>query len=151
MDIKIEWIPSCRIAYFRQIGPYGAGNVQTMEKLKEWARKNHLLDEKAVILGIAQDNPETTKAEECRYDTCLVIPQDFCIENEYINQGELLEGKYAIFTVSHTAEAIQKAWGEIFVELQNQGFQWDIKKPVIERYAAKMVKEHKCEICVPVC
>ena len=58
MNIEIEYIPYCRIAYVRQIGPYGENNVQTMEQLKIWAQSNNLLDEQSIILGIAHDNPE---------------------------------------------------------------------------------------------
>ncbi|MGR5985384.1 hypothetical protein ACUC2M_13355 [Bacillus cytotoxicus] len=36
MNSKIENLPKYRIAYVRQVGPYGFGNVQTMEKLKNW-------------------------------------------------------------------------------------------------------------------
>ena len=77
MNIKIENIPAYRIAYIRQIGPYGISNVRTMEKLKEWAKSNHLFNDESIILGIVQDNPETTKPENCRYDTCIVVSNDY--------------------------------------------------------------------------
>ena len=47
MNINIKKIPAYRIAYIRQIGPYGTGNVQTMEKLKTWAKTNKLFNEKS--------------------------------------------------------------------------------------------------------
>ena len=146
MDFKIEKIPSYRIAYIRQIGPYGTGNIQTMEKLKNWAKSNNLL----IILGIAHDNPKTTKPENCRYDTCMVVSNDYCVNEGYVNQGNIIGGNYAVFIISHTAEAVQKAWTEIFPELLKQGYQFDETRPILERYIVEMVNEHYCEICVPI-
>lgn len=52
MDIIIEKMPAYRIAYIRQIGPYGINNVKIMEKLKKWAIFYHLFNDESVILGI---------------------------------------------------------------------------------------------------
>lgn len=150
MKLKIETIPAYKIAYVRQIGPYGASNIQAMEEIKNFARTNTLFNEESIILGIAQDNPSTARPEDCRYDACLVMSSDYCINDDHVNSGELTGGKYAIFTIDHTAEAVQKAWSEIFSELQKKGYQLHYTKPVIERYAIKMVQNHTCEICVPV-
>lgn len=150
MDIMIEKIPVYRIAYIRQIGPYGINNVQTMEKLKKWAKFNHLFNDESIILGIAQDNPETTNPENCRYDTCIVVSNDYLITDDYISEGNIPGGKYAVFKINHTAEAVQKAWIDIFPELLNQGYKFDEARPIIERYMVQMVNNHHCEICVPI-
>lgn len=60
MTYHIEEMPECRIAYMRKIGAYGVDNYALMKKLKVWAKANTLFTKSAVILGIAQDNPETT-------------------------------------------------------------------------------------------
>ncbi|ALC84319.1 MULTISPECIES: AraC family transcriptional regulator [Bacillus] len=148
MNIKIENLPKYRIAYVRQVGPYGPDNVQAMKKLKNWAKENNLLAKTAIILGISQDNPETTSPENCRYDACIVISNDYQI-NDSVSESELPGGKYAIYKVKHTAEDIQKAWTEIFSELLNSGYQIDTK-PIFERYIDDMVYSDYCEICVPV-
>lgn len=147
MNMKIETLPKYRIAYVRQVGPYGPANIQVMEKLKKWAKEKNLF-KSAIILGIPQDNPETTLPENCRYDACIVIAKDYQIDDS-ICESELSGGKYAIFKVKHTAEDIQKAWVEIFPALHNHGYQID-NKPVLERYTDEMVNNHYCEICVPV-
>lgn len=150
MNSKVETIPNYRIAYVRQTGPYGPANTQAMEKLKQWAHEKKLLTESAVILGIPQDNPETTPPEQCRYDACIVISKDYLVDtHDSISEGELLGGKYAIFQINHTAEDVQKAWAGIFSELQNKGYQMD-NRPVLERYSGDMIDNHQCEICVPV-
>ena len=150
MNITIENIPSYRIAFIRRVGPYGSDNIKIMEQLKSWASANGLLDDDSIILGIAQDTPEEVKPENCRYDTCIVISTDFLVNDNNINQGNILGGKYAVFKIEHTVQAVQKAWTEIFAEILKQGFQLDEKRPIIERYKAIMVKDGYCEICVPI-
>ncbi len=150
MEMNIEWIPSYKIAYFRHNGPYGLSNKQTMEHLKNWAASHDLLDDESVILGIAQDDPAVTQPESCRYDACLIVPDSFRVNDDSICLFTMAGGKYAVFKVSHTTEAVQKAWLEIFPALKNRGYQADDTKPIIEKYAAKILKDHRCEICVPV-
>ena len=148
--MKIENLPGYRIAFIRRIGPYGTNNVQTMSKLKEWAKENDLLNNGSIILGIALDNPETTNPENCRYDTCIVISHDYSITESYVNEGNINGGKYAVFIIEHTADAVQKAWGEIFPGLARQRYVFDEARPIIERYIVEMVNNHLCEICVPI-
>ncbi|UUZ84948.1 GyrI-like domain-containing protein [Paenibacillus sp. P26] len=147
MNMKVETLPTYRMAFVRQVGPYGPANIQAMEKLKKWAEANHLLTDSAVLLGIPQDNPETTRPEDCRYDACIVISEDYRIDDS-IGESELPGRTYAVFKIKHTAEAIQKAWTEILPALQNSGYQMD-NHPIIERYTGELVNNDYCEICVP--
>lgn len=148
VNIKVETFPKYRIAYVRQVGPYGPANIQAMKKLKEWAEAKNLLADSAIILGIPQDNPETTLPENCRYDVCIVISKDYQMDN-LVCEGELSDGKYAIYKVKHTVEDIQKAWTEIFPAIHNGGYQID-NKPILERYNSGMINKGYCELCVPV-
>lgn len=148
MDAKFEMLPSYRLAYVRQTGPYGAGNVSAMEALKDWAMGKNLLTESAVVFGIPQDNPQTTSPEQCRYDACIVIAEDDLVDDA-VRESELNGGDYAVFTIKHTAEAIQNAWASIFPAVHSMGFQVD-DKPVLERYTGILLTENDCELCVPV-
>ncbi|WP_297423164.1 GyrI-like domain-containing protein [Clostridium sp.] len=150
MYINIEMIPSYKIAYMRKIGPYGPENVQVMEQLKSWARERDLFNESSIILGIAQDNPKFTEHKDCRYDACLVVSEEFRVDNEYINFGKVMGGKYCVFKISHTADAMQKALMEIFPELSRRNYEFDDRRPILERYAIQMINKHQCEICVPI-
>ncbi len=150
MNITAEKISSYDIAYVRKKGPYGDGNAKVMKELKSWANANNLLCEDAIILGIAWDDPSTTKPCECRYDSCIVIKKDFIINDSYISRGKIEGGKYAVAKILHTADDIKKAWKEIFSELLKQDIKLDMTRPVIERYADKMLKNNYCEICVPI-
>lgn len=150
MDIPIEMISSYKIAYIRKTGPYGSENVQTMEQLKSWAREKSLFNESSIILGIAQDNPKFTEPKDCRYDTCLVVSDEFKADDKFINFGKTIGGKYCVFKISHTSAAMQKAWTEIFSELSKINYEFDDSRPILERYAMQMINKHYCEICVPI-
>ena len=150
MDIVIEEMANYRIAYIERTGPYGISNEQTMEELKKWAKLNNLMNDEAIYFGVSRDNPETTKPENCRYDACIVVSSDYSVADGFVNEGNIGGGKYAVSKIDHTAEAIHKAWIEVFPELTRQGYQLNETRPIIERYAAQMVNTHHCEICVPI-
>jgi DNA gyrase inhibitor GyrI len=150
LNIEIQDIPIYRIAYIRRVGPYGQNNAEIMERIKLWAGDNGLQGEQSVILGIAHDNPAVTASESCRYDTGLVLPGNYPFKDEFIREGNIQGGKYAVFKITHTAEAVQEAWQAIFPQIYGLGCQLDETRPILERYQAELVKNHLCEICVPV-
>ncbi|RCX09353.1 DNA gyrase inhibitor GyrI [Anaerobacterium chartisolvens] len=150
MTYTIEEMPRSHVAFMRRVGPYGADNYAIMGKLKEWAQANGLFTKSAVILGISQDNPETTPPENCRYDVCIVVADDCTITSGDVNKAALPGGRYAVFTIKHTAEAVKRAWEEIFTQLSAQGHHPDFSRPVLERYIPALIEKHLCEICIPV-
>ena len=147
MKCKVETLPNDRIAYVRRVGPYGPANIEVMEKLKKWAKKKNLLNS-ATLFAIPQDNPESTLPDNCRFDACIIISKDYQLD-ESICESELSGGKYLIYEVKHTAEDIQKAYTDIFLSLDSNGYQID-NKPILERYTGDMINNPYCEICVPV-
>lgn len=150
MVIKIEDIAPDNIACIRRIGPYGEENIKTMEELKKWARDNKLINEDSIILGIARDNPEITKAENCRYDVCIIVKDGLYTNDDNIFQSSIERGKYVVFKINHTAQDIKRAWQEIFAELFKLGVVFDETRPIMERYAEKLIKNDYCELCVPI-
>lgn len=153
MQVDIMQIPNYRVAYLRQIGPYGEKNRKLMQQLKEWAITRDLLVESAVVIGIAHDNPELTPPENCRYDVGIVVSDDYEFEKS-INEARLSGGEYAIFSVEHTPEALQKAWGDIFsIWLPNSGYKID-NRQIFERYRGAgidvTIEPDICEICIPI-
>ena len=148
MDMRIETFPPHHIAYMRRTGAYGEGNSKLMARLKDWVRDNGLWNDATTILGIAQDNPEITVPEECRYDVCLLVDGDF--DADGILKGVINSGKYAVFTVEHTSEAVQRFYAGLFAELSAAGVTFDSSRPIMERYVSKVVESGFCEFCVPV-
>lgn len=144
MGYIIEQLPIQPIVYMRRVGAYGNENYKLMEKTKEWANRKGLLKD-SIIYGIAHDN-ENTPQEKCRYDVCLVSD---CPVDGAVQRGEIPCGKYAVFTIPHTVEAIQAFWISIIQALQDEGLQYDTAKPILERYKYRKIENGKCEFCVP--
>ncbi|MFP3919177.1 GyrI-like domain-containing protein, partial [Lysinibacillus telephonicus] len=130
MNFKIETIPNYRVAYMRRVGPYGNGNIEVWENFKKWAKEKNLLKSNTILLAVQQDNPETTLPENCRFDACIVISEDYQIDDS-ISENELPGGKYMIYEVKHTREDIQNAYSSIFPSIQKSGYQIE-NKPIFE-------------------
>ena len=150
MDTRTETMQPCTIAYMRRTGAYGIECKAVMEQLKSWAKQTNNLNDDSIILGIALDNPEVTAPESCRYDACLVVSNDFHTDDDNVHTRKLNGGKYCVFTVAHTTEAIQQAWSTMFIEISTLEYTLDFSRPIIERYAMKMISKHLCELCVPI-
>lgn len=148
--MTIENIPSHNIVYMRRTGPYGIENSLLMEEFKKWAASHDLFNDKSVILGIAMDDNRTTSPEACRYDVCLIVPDDFDILDGKVMKRILDGGKYVIIQIPHTAEAVQEAWASTIPSLADNGYTFDLSRQILERYPKKMVDVHRCEICVPI-
>jgi len=146
MDFIIEQLPIQPTVYMRRTGVYGSENYKLMAAMKEWANRNGLLED-SIIYGIAHDD-ENTPPEQCRYDVCLLAEAD-CPVDESVQRGEIPGGKYAVFTIPHTAEAIQEFWSSVIQVLQEKGLQFDAAKPILERYKYRIVEDGKCEFCIP--
>ncbi|WP_411075621.1 GyrI-like domain-containing protein [Streptomyces sp. cmx-4-7] len=146
----LEEIPESRIAYIRRTGPYGEVSRDQMEGLTSWATANGLLRADSVVLGIARDDPARTPPRDCRYDTCLVLPDDVEIRRSDVAEGRLVGGRHAVLTVAHTPEGLAHAWTTLFDGLAAGGLVFDATRPVLERYRPHLLARHLCEICVPV-
>jgi DNA gyrase inhibitor GyrI len=102
--MNIETFSNYRLAYIRKAGKYGIENKETMEKLKMWAKGKLIFNYDAIIFGIAQDNPEITPPENCRYDACITIPKNFKIDTN-AEECEFIGGKYAVLKVRYPRQS----------------------------------------------
>lgn len=154
LNIKVENLPSYRIAYMRNIGPYGSSNISVLQKLKKWAMTKDLISQSTIMLGIAHDDPAITPPEKCRYDTGIVISEDCRLDSNVI-ENRLSEGLYAVLQVDyHTVEAMRQAWEKVSSDwLPLSGYEVD-ERPFIERYTGAAIdteiKPITCEICLPI-
>jgi DNA gyrase inhibitor GyrI len=158
MDSKIETMVYTEYVYMRRTGEYGKGNAVLMESFKAWLRSQNMLADASVILGIARDDPGITAAENCRYDVCLLTAADGrcfagtldTVSGNRIEYGTMSGGTYAVFIIEHTACAVEQAWNILPAALAERKLTVDHSRPILERYACAMVRNHLCEICVPV-
>lgn len=146
MKYTIEEIVPQKIAYMRRTGSYGVENLKLMQELKKWAMNKNIF-KNSTIYGIAQDGADTPP-EKCRYDVCIVVEDESILDNN-VMIGKLQGGKYAIFTINHTAEDVQEFWQSAFEILKENNIQYDFSKPILERYKENLVNNGKCEFCVP--
>lgn len=148
-NLRLEFIPDQRVAYIRRTGAYGPENYSTMGSLKQWADEKGLLNGSALIYAIIWDNPTITPPDQCRYDACLVVNDDFEIGNE-VNEGIFEQGWYAVFEIEHTVQAVQQAWQWIFPKILEAGYRIDETRGVVERYHQELVARDRCELCIPI-
>lgn len=148
MKLTIEELAPTKIAFFRNVGEYGeTQNKVLMESFKQWVQNQEQLSHNP-IFGIPQDNPDITPKEQCRYDVCICIPQDFYVTKP-AQVGTFKGGKYAVFLLDHTTEAVNEFWGNVFSEIEKHHLAIR-HEPIIERYTLQMVDHHLCEILVPI-
>lgn len=150
MQMREEKLENTPVLYMRRTGPYGPENAALMETFKAWIKTHGLDDGETVIVAVPLDDPRVTKAEECRYDVCLVHETGRQENWDGVETRTLDGGRSVTFLLEHTQEAVQRAWSECFAALEGQGYAPDVSRPVMERYAKKMVDAHRCELCVPV-
>ncbi|MFP7493951.1 GyrI-like domain-containing protein [Terribacillus saccharophilus] len=147
--MKMEKLPYSRIAYFRNTGEYGdKQNRELMESFKKWLQYYDNFADRSPILGIPQDNPAVTPKEACRYDVCVLINEDFMVA-EPAQVGYFAGGRYAVFVLDHTKEAIEDFWGDVFSVMETHNLPMR-NTPIIERYTSEMIENHLCEILIPI-
>ena len=143
-------LPRCPIAYLRRTGAYGAENRAVMERLLTLASQAGLLGPESAILSIAWDDPARTLPAACRYDACLVSQEGQTLPGADVRYGSLPGGRYAVFPIPHTAQAVSEAWHAIYRLLREAGCTADPGRPVMERYTPAGEQDGICEFCIPV-
>ncbi len=110
MDVNIVTLPPARIAYMRHIGPYGAGiNRFWAETFLPWRIAQGL--DQSPCYGIGHDDPHITAPEQCRYDACVEVPEDFVV---LLKQRPRAEAFYATlsrsarYTIAYQLHAARK-------------------------------------------
>ena len=148
MNYKLENLKKSATVYMRNIGSYGSpDNFKMMNDFKNWIAKNDLEKELATngILGVALDNPEYTNSDECRYDVILCVQNNKKYNSE-VKLGQFEDGKYAVFTIPHTKEAVEQLWNNLDNKI-NQNNLIVREGPIIERFREE---NGICEFLVPV-
>ena len=145
-----ERIPPSMVLYMRRTGKYGVENHALMDAFKKWLNANNLYNEDTVIYAMPMDNPEKMEPCRCRYDVCIQRPQSQEYASEQIRCKTLEGGKYLVFLIPHTIDAVQTAWQMCFSELKKLGYLPDESRPIMERYKKRLVDGHSCELCMPI-
>jgi AraC family transcriptional regulator len=155
MDVRVDTLPTRRVAYMRTVGAYGPeGDIPGLwQRLARWAQARDLWTPDRVCLGISHDNPHVTDPARCRLDAAIVVPGDFRPDGQ-VNVTEVEGGKYALGRFVGKADQVGRAYDEMFGRwLPASGYQPD-SRPVFELYGSAPYDEKTgnftCDICVPV-
>ncbi len=149
-QMEKEIIMPADVLYMRRTGAYGTENYALMDRFKEWLHANQMFCEDTVILAVPLDDPNRTETQKCRYDVCVINAEGGKPTSDEVKSRKLDGGSYLVFRIAHTAGAVQRAWSECFEELSKHGYSLDPARPIMERYAQKLVEHHLCELCVPI-
>lgn len=119
MDYEIKELPAVRVAYLRYKGPFGPAIGEFWKEVfTPWQKAFGL--EHRVTYGVAQDDPSTTPAGECRYDACVEVDAGYPVA-EPAKEATLPAGRYAVARFEGTGAQIPAAWAAFFGRIQAEG------------------------------
>lgn len=75
--VEIRNWPSRRVAYIRDIGPYGSeSNSRAIDRLYQWAVQEGHADVTAALIGVCWSDFKTTPPRQCVFDACLAVDEN---------------------------------------------------------------------------
>jgi AraC family transcriptional regulator len=105
--VKIQYIESFSMVYYRSFGAYSHENV--VKKQKEIAQKHP----NKTYIGISWDNPHITPNQHCRYDYGYVVDDG---EFDKLLPKQTIESEtYAILTIPKKSADIAKIWEYLYL------------------------------------
>ena len=125
MDIRIEEMPACHVAYVRAMGAYRQQRQgAAISWLVRWAASRGIATS-SVNLGIFLDNPEITSPEKCRYDACLAVPPGTKAAGE-VGVQDLAAGTYAVYRNRRKTARYGRDWEDMLARwLPASGYEPD--------------------------
>ncbi|MCU6434227.1 AraC family transcriptional regulator [Undibacterium sp. Jales W-56] len=153
MKVELVEFAPARIAYLRQIGPYGATIGQFWSQVfHPWLQAQGI--PASPMYGLSHDDPSITPPEKCRYDAAIEVRQEFVATGKAM-LTTLPGGRYAVAKFIGTSQEIGDAWVELFKGwLPASGMLCD-DRPCFERYPVgsrvdPVTGVFDCELCIPV-
>lgn len=155
LTVRLKTVPPRRLAYMRHVGPYGdPGIARLWARFEAWCRAQPF-DGPRRVLGVGHDSPDVTAPEQCRYDCCVEVGEDFRASGD-VGVQSLPGGWVACVEFHGPPEAIHAAWMQLFAQwLPESGYQTD-DRPAFEDYGLPEVEvdpetgAFRCELCLPV-
>ena len=114
MSVKIDHLPTMRVAFVRHIGPY-SNCCQAWEKLCNDPEVKKRLGPRTLILGISYDDPMVTDADKIRYDACVEVDDGFP-SGRGISTQTIAGGRYAVVRHIGSYSGLAEVYRRIFAE-----------------------------------
>jgi AraC family transcriptional regulator len=153
MNVTVVERPPRNVAYLRYTGPYGAGVSRFwMEQVAPWMQAHGLFGQ--ARYGISLDDPSVTAPEQCRYDACAELPEDF-VAGRGVLTTVIPGGRYACLRFEDTLDRLPDAWDALLRDwLPGSGLELDAR-PMFEYYPTDATYCPDtgvigCEVCIPV-
>ena len=152
-DVVVRQIASMKVAYRRHIGSYEDPEVQKrFDELQTWATARGLDDEQS-YLGIPWDEATITPDGKCRFDACLIVPEDSWFGTG-VNLQELPAGRYATYRSEIRNHDFDLPWTHLMRSwLPTSGYE-PADGPRFELYHSDGTADSEgrwdIEICLPV-
>jgi len=150
MTVEIEDLRACRVAYMRLVAPYGAETIPALwERFIRWMEERGLLTPDCLKLGIAHDSPRVIPPEQCRYDACVVVANDFEADDS-VSVADLPGWKVGMTEFVGTASEVRTAGDALWASLTDAGRK--PCSPFIELYRGNPAVPgrpgvFKCQLC----
>lgn len=150
--IKVVQLPATRVAYRRRIGSYRDAGVEAQfDSLIRWGI-SHGFEVEENCIGIPWDDADVTTVNKCRFDACLIVPDDFRMAG--INFELIPAGRYAVLTCEVRNHDFESPWTTLMRDwLPASGYQ-PTDGPRFERYRSDGSNDPlgrwKLEIYLPV-
>ena len=132
MDIRIETLPTTRVAFVRHTGPY-MGVGAAWQRLCGWAGPRGLLGPQTKMFGLCHDDPDVTPPEKIRYDACIVVGEQFKPEGD-IGVQTVDGGQFAVALHKGAYSNLSKTYAEICGQWAPRNGRQLGAAPSIERY-----------------
>jgi AraC family transcriptional regulator len=152
MNVSVIERPAVRVVYLRHVGPYGPSVAKFwQQRFYPYAAQRGLTGRPCY--GISHDDPDITAPEQCRFDICTEVGDDFVATGEGL-VTTIPAGTYARLPFLGTPQTIHAAWSALLREwLPASGWQLD-GRPTFEYYPPdadynEATGEFACDIVIP--
>jgi len=152
-SVDVRDVSAFRVVYRRHFGSYhNPGLEAAFDDLVRWARPRGL-DVVERCIGIPWDDADVTAEDKCRFDACLIVPDDFLPERG-INWQTIPAGRYAVYTCEVVHHDFDAPWTALMRDwLPHSGYQ-PADGPRFERYRTDGSDDAegrwRIDVCLPV-
>lgn len=133
MNVKIERLPSLRIATIRAYGPYDKSGPEAWQMLTPWLARYSALSSQTLFLGLCHDDPNTTPVQRIRYDAAVTLPDGFQ-PDDFVFMRTLPECEYAVTVHRGPYATLAHVWSTLFWDWLPTSGRLPADSPRMEQY-----------------
>jgi len=142
--------------FMRTNGAYASSSQKAWGRVFQWLDENNIRQEVNVGYGLLHDNPQIVSEDQCRYDACIEIPEQFESKiPEMFSVQKLPGGAFARTRHKGMTAELSKTIVNLRDEgIPSRGLWLDPNRPMLEIYHDDPMTvadgARKIDVCVPV-